>query len=100
MGPLQVRYVFYRLSDALAYCHRHRVVHRDIKPQNILVNKLCHPKLADWGLSNTFGGVYACMLFPPSRPLAPSLFFLTHHGDGQMRAPPTGPASCVRASFF
>jgi serine/threonine protein kinase len=41
-------------------CHVHRVLHRDIKPQNILINHDKDPartriKLADFGLAKTFG---------------------------------------------
>ena len=32
-----VRRIFTQLVDALAYCHRMHVVHRDVKPDNILV---------------------------------------------------------------
>ncbi|CAL5024339.1 unnamed protein product [Urochloa decumbens] len=40
----------------IAYCHSHRVLHRDLKPQNLLIdrdNNLL--KLADFGLARAFG---------------------------------------------
>ncbi len=39
----------------IAYCHEHRVLHRDLKPQNLLINKKCELKLADFGLARAFG---------------------------------------------
>jgi len=36
-------------------CHKHRVLHRDLKPQNLLVNELKELKLGDFGLARAFG---------------------------------------------
>lgn len=44
-----------QLLDGVAYCHTHRVLHRDLKPQNLLVDTTGHIKLADFGLARAFG---------------------------------------------
>jgi len=38
----------------LNYCHQNRVLHRDLKPQNLLINKAGDLKLADFGLARAF----------------------------------------------
>ena len=41
-----------QLVDALIFCHKERVVHRDVKLQNVLIEPLSfHVKLIDFGLS-------------------------------------------------
>ncbi|XP_036051276.1 cyclin-dependent kinase 3 isoform X2 [Onychomys torridus] len=44
-----------QLLQGLNYCHCHRVIHRDLKPQNLLINEFGAIKLADFGLARAFG---------------------------------------------
>ncbi|XP_068826180.1 cyclin-dependent kinase 2 isoform X5 [Capricornis sumatraensis] len=52
--PLIKSYLF-QLLQGLAFCHSHRVLHRDLKPQNLLINADGSIKLADFGLARAFG---------------------------------------------
>lgn len=45
----------YQLIMGVAYCHYHRVLHRDLKPPNLLINREGQLKLADFGLARAFG---------------------------------------------
>ena len=40
-----------RVCDALAYAHQHLVIHRDVKPANLLVSADGQPKLLDFGIA-------------------------------------------------
>ncbi len=40
-----------KLAEALAYAHRNHVVHRDVKPANVLIDEQGEPQLADFGLA-------------------------------------------------
>ena len=43
--------LFLDICAAVSYAHRHLVVHRDIKPDNILIDHDGHPKLLDFGIA-------------------------------------------------
>ncbi|XP_048949174.1 mitogen-activated protein kinase 15 isoform X4 [Canis lupus dingo] len=45
------RYIFYQLLRATKYIHSGRVIHRDQKPSNILLDSSCVVKLCDFGLA-------------------------------------------------
>ncbi|MCE9529565.1 MAG: protein kinase, partial [Planctomycetes bacterium] len=40
-----------RLAEALAYAHQHKVVHRDVKPANVMLDEMGEPLLMDFGLA-------------------------------------------------
>ncbi|XP_068854345.1 cyclin-dependent kinase 16-like isoform X2 [Aphelocoma coerulescens] len=46
-----VRLFLFQLLRGLAFCHRHKVLHRDLKPQNLLLSRRGDLKLADFGLA-------------------------------------------------
>ncbi len=49
--PQAVCWVGSRLASALDYAHARGVLHRDVKPANVLVSADGHPKLADFNIS-------------------------------------------------
>ncbi|XP_022904836.1 cyclin-dependent kinase 2-like [Onthophagus taurus] len=49
-----IRSYMKQLIDGIGYLHTHRILHRDLKPQNLLLDNEGHIKLADFGLSRSF----------------------------------------------
>ena len=45
----------YQIIQGITFCHSRRVLHRDMKPQNLLIDRNGIIKLADFGLARAFG---------------------------------------------
>jgi len=51
----KIKWFLYQLLKGVEYCHKRRVLHRDLKPQNLLISKKDNTlKLADFGLARAF----------------------------------------------
>ena len=55
LPPQLVKSYLYQITSAIKYCHSKRILHRDLKPQNLLIDKNGVIKLADFGLARAFG---------------------------------------------
>ncbi|KAH3678211.1 hypothetical protein WICMUC_001640 [Wickerhamomyces mucosus] len=55
LGSDMVRGFMKQLVKGISYCHAHRILHRDLKPQNLLIDKEGNLKVADFGLARGFG---------------------------------------------
>lgn len=83
------------LADALAFAHRHRIVHRDVRPQNVLVADHGRALLADFGVA-TPGGEATCGAARPGSVLytAPEVL------DGDAAAPSSDVYSLAATVHF
>jgi len=55
LAPSAVAEIGARLADALAHVHGRGIVHRDVKPANILLDRAGRPRLADFGIARLDG---------------------------------------------
>ena len=47
--------IIYGIAQGLLYAHARNIIHRDIKPQNVLITEEGIPKITDWGLGKILG---------------------------------------------
>lgn len=54
LGLRETIQLFLKVCDGVAHAHKHGVVHRDLKPQNILVGSDGEPVIVDFGLAKIY----------------------------------------------
>lgn len=55
LDDFDIRLYLFKLLQALDYCHSHGIMHRDVKPLNIVINHEAKQlRLIDWGLADYY----------------------------------------------
>src|ERR1700728_1250357 len=55
MPALEAAAVAIATASALSFAHHHNVIHRDVKPGNVLIDRTGHVKVADFGIARAIG---------------------------------------------
>ncbi|PAA75466.1 hypothetical protein BOX15_Mlig033376g2 [Macrostomum lignano] len=75
MKEKEARVKFRQIVSAVQYCHQKRIVHRDLKAENLLLDSDLNIKIADFGFSNEYNPGQRLDTFCGSPPYAaPELF--------------------------
>ena len=56
LEPGEVRRIMWQLIRGVDYLHSHQVIHRDVKPENLLLSRSGILKLCDFGFARTLAG--------------------------------------------
>lgn len=57
LKDIHKQYIIYQLFKAIKYMHSANVLHRDMKPSNLLLNSDCFLKVADFGLARSIASL-------------------------------------------
>lgn len=57
LEDIHKQYIMYQLLKAIKYMHSANVLHRDMKPSNLLLNSECFLKVADFGLARSIAAL-------------------------------------------
>lgn len=73
--------IIYGIASAMSFLHRMNIIHRDFKPENILLDEKFNPVIADFGLSRIYSNENMTINLGTPYFMAPELFLITDDAE-------------------
>ena len=62
LDELSCKKCVWQVLRGIDFCHSHNIIHRDVKPENVLVSRTGVVKLCDFGFARTLGRSRDCVM--------------------------------------
>lgn len=82
LSEREAKHIFKQILAAIHYCHSNKIVHRDLKVENLLLDASLNVKLADFGFSSQFTHGELLDVFCGSPPYCAPELYLANRYDG------------------
>ena len=84
LPPVQAAEIATRVAAALDFAHRHGVVHRDVKPGNIMISSVGEVKVADFGIAQALGAGDRASLTQTGAVMGTATYFSPEQAQGRV----------------
>lgn len=69
------KHILHDILDGIDYLHHRGILHNDIKPDNIIINKLGNVRIIDFGLSSSYDSIYSGVIGGSEGYTAPEILY-------------------------
>lgn len=65
LTPIQKTIIMYEVAEGMAYLHSMKMIHRDLKSKNVLLDSNLEPKIVDFGFARSFSATMSMAVGTP-----------------------------------